>query len=194
MHSHNPVSDIEIFLSPLCVEDECALTGENSSCCFIHSTKWQHREPGLNPLASNRSRHSNVTNSPKRLFHDIYQAVHTAVDHPKIILFLLYHSQQRKETIQVQRVTWRYNQWLQVNELYFTQNDLSPTAETFNTGWNGIFGSRGFSTMWTVNFLFFKLVLEKAEEPEIKLPTSAGSWKKHLLYWVCQSLWLCRSQ
>ena len=26
-----------------------------------------------------------------------------------------------------------------------------------------------------VNFLMFKLVLEKAEEPEIKLPTSAGS-------------------
>ena len=24
----------------------------------------------------------------------------------------------------------------------------------------------------------FKLVLEKADEPEIKLPTSAGSWKK----------------
>ena len=32
--------------------------------------------------------------------------------------------------------------------------------------------------MWTVNFLMFKLVLEKAGEPEIKLPTSAGSWKK----------------
>ena len=29
-----------------------------------------------------------------------------------------------------------------------------------------------------VNSLIFKLVLEKAEEPEIKLPTSAGSWKK----------------
>ena len=26
--------------------------------------------------------------------------------------------------------------------------------------------------------LTFKLNLEKAEEPEIKLPTSAGSWKK----------------
>ena len=26
--------------------------------------------------------------------------------------------------------------------------------------------------------MMFKLVLEKAEEPEIKLPTSAGSWKK----------------
>ena len=25
----------------------------------------------------------------------------------------------------------------------------------------------------------FKLVLEKAEKPEIKLPTSAGSWEKH---------------
>ena len=32
--------------------------------------------------------------------------------------------------------------------------------------------------MWTVNFQMFKLVLEKAEEPEIKLPTSTGSSKK----------------
>ena len=32
--------------------------------------------------------------------------------------------------------------------------------------------------MWTVNFQMFKLVLEKAEEPEIKLPTSAGPSKK----------------
>ena len=29
-----------------------------------------------------------------------------------------------------------------------------------------------------MNFLMFKLVLEKAEESDIKLPTSAGSWKK----------------
>ena len=40
------------------------------------------------------------------------------------------------------------------------------------------FSKPGFSNTWTVNFLMFKLVLEKAEEPEIKLPTSAGSWKK----------------
>ena len=32
--------------------------------------------------------------------------------------------------------------------------------------------------MWTKNFKIFKLYLEKAEEPEIKLPTSAGSAKK----------------
>ena len=36
----------------------------------------------------------------------------------------------------------------------------------------------GFGNMWTMNFQMFKLVLEKAEEPDIKLPTSAGSWKK----------------
>ena len=44
----------------------------------------------------------------------------------------------------------------------------------------------------------FKLDLEKAEEPEIKLLTSAGSSKKQessrkhllLLYWLHQSLWL----
>ena len=29
-----------------------------------------------------------------------------------------------------------------------------------------------------MNFQMFKLDLEKAEEPEIKLPTSIGSWKK----------------
>ena len=32
--------------------------------------------------------------------------------------------------------------------------------------------------MWTVNFQMFKLVLEEAEEPEIKLPTSVGLLKK----------------
>ena len=36
----------------------------------------------------------------------------------------------------------------------------------------------GFSNMWTMNFQMFKLILEKAKEPEIKLPTSAGSLKK----------------
>ena len=35
----------------------------------------------------------------------------------------------------------------------------------------------GFSSMWTENFQIYKLDLEKAEEPEIKLPTSVG-WSK----------------
>ena len=32
--------------------------------------------------------------------------------------------------------------------------------------------------MWTMNFQMFKLDLEKAEEPEIKLPKSVGSSEK----------------
>ena len=56
--------------------------------------------------------------------------------------------------------------------------------------------------MWTLNFQMFKLDLEKAEEPEIKLPTLLDHGKskrvpeKHLLllYWLCQNLWLCGSQ
>ena len=55
------------------------------------------------------------------------------------------------------------------------------------------------------NFQMFKLDLEKAEEPEIKIPTSIVSSKKQesskkkkknllLLYWLHQSLWLCGSQ
>ena len=35
-----------------------------------------------------------------------------------------------------------------------------------------------YSNTWTANYQMFKLVLDKAEEPEIKWPTSAGSWKK----------------
>ena len=49
--------------------------------------------------------------------------------------------------------------------------------------------------MWTVNFQMFKLDLEKAEEPEIKLPTFFGSSENKkvpekqllLLYWLCQA-------
>ena len=62
--------------------------------------------------------------------------------------------------------------------------------------WCSKFSKPGFNNTWTMNFEMFKLDLEKAEEPEIKLPTFTGSWKtmrvpeKHifLLYWLCQSL------
>ena len=47
----------------------------------------------------------------------------------------------------------------------------------------------------------FKLDLEKADKPEIKQVKSVGSKKNQesskknlLLYWLCQSLWLCGSQ
>ena len=40
------------------------------------------------------------------------------------------------------------------------------------------FSKPGFKSMSTMNFQMFKLDLEKAEKPEIKLPTSTGSSKK----------------
>ena len=57
------------------------------------------------------------------------------------------------------------------------------------------------NSMWNVKFQMFKLDLEKAVKPT-KLPTSLGSSKSQrvpeknllLLYWLCQSLWLCGSQ
>ena len=36
----------------------------------------------------------------------------------------------------------------------------------------------GFNSTSTMNIQMFKLDLEKAEEPKVKLPTSSGSWKK----------------
>ena len=40
------------------------------------------------------------------------------------------------------------------------------------------FSKAAFNNMWTMNFQMFKPDLEKAEELEIKLPTSTGSSKK----------------
>ena len=65
------------------------------------------------------------------------------------------------------------------------------------------FSKPDFNSTWTVNFQMFKLDLEKTEEPEIKLPTLKMDHQKNkrvpykhlfLLYWLCQSLWLCGSQ
>ena len=64
------------------------------------------------------------------------------------------------------------------------------------------FSKPGFSNTWTMNFQMFKLDFKKAEEPEIRLPTSTGSWKKQessrktsISAWLTgQSLWLCGSQ
>ena len=65
-----------------------------------------------------------------------------------------------------------------------------------------IFSKWGFNRTWTEKFHMFKLDLEKAEKPEVKLRTSAGSSEKQessrktspstLL--LCQSLWLFGSQ
>ena len=58
------------------------------------------------------------------------------------------------------------------------------------------------NSMWTENFQMFKMDLEKAEEPEIKLSSPLDHTKSKripenhllLLYWLHQSLCLCGSQ
>ena len=68
--------------------------------------------------------------------------------------------------------------------------------------WKLLSGGSKNDKIYTVNFRMFKLNLKKAEEPEIKLPTSAGSSRKQessrkisiLLYLLLQSLWLYGSQ
>ena len=85
--------------------------------------------------------------------------------------------------------------------------DVQTTARLHSSHilakWCSKFSKPGFNNTWTVNFQMFKLVLEKAEGPEIKLPTSPLDHQKSkrvpekhllLLYWLCQSLWLCGSQ
>ena len=64
------------------------------------------------------------------------------------------------------------------------------------------FSKLGFHSTWTKNFHMFKLDLEKAEEPEIQLPTSAGSQKKQENFrktstsasLITLKSWLCGSQ
>ena len=60
--------------------------------------------------------------------------------------------------------------------------NVQTTAQLYSSHtlvrWCSKFATPGFNNTWTVNFQMFKLVLKKAEDPEIKLPTSAGSSKK----------------
>ena len=61
---------------------------------------------------------------------------------------------------------------------------------------------QGFSNTWTVNFQMLKVVLEKARNQRSNCQHLLDHQKskrfpgKHLLllYWLCQSLWLCRPQ
>ena len=53
-----------------------------------------------------------------------------------------------------------------LGNLYADQEAIVQTVQN----WEG--------SMWTMNFQMFKLYLEKAEEPEIRFPTSAWSEKK----------------
>ena len=57
-----------------------------------------------------------------------------------------------------------------------SQTRLSNFIHTQGNGSKSF--KQGFSSTWTEKFQMYKLGWEKAEEPKIKLPTSAGSQKK----------------
>ena len=60
--------------------------------------------------------------------------------------------------------------WCKIEyEIAFTIAYLTNKSDHMN---------HSFNSSWTMNFQMFKLVLEKAEEPEIKLITSVGSSEK----------------
>ena len=77
--------------------------------------------------------------------------------------------------------------WIYISifpRVYIQINSRSPLTigrynqDVYPGGWHLTVPNKACSNIWTKNFQMFKLVLEKAEEPEIKLPTSAGSLKK----------------
>ena len=57
-------------------------------------------------------------------------------------------------------------------------NSYTIALISHTSKWWSKFSKLGFNSTWTENFQMVKLDLEKAEEPEIKLPTSVGSQKK----------------
>ena len=68
--------------------------------------------------------------------------------------------------------------FLAIPKKVISKNVQLPHSCTHLTCYQSNFSKQFFNSTWTVNFQMFKVVLEKAEEPEIKLPPSAGSWKK----------------
>ena len=101
---------------------------------------------------------------------------------------------------------WRTQQWPQDwNRSVFIPTPKKGNAKECSNYHTSVLishTSKVMPKMWTVNFQMFKLDLEKAEEPEIKLSTLMDHQKskrvpeKYLLlfYWLHQRLLLCGSQ
>ena len=78
---------------------------------------------------------------------------------------------------------WKTQQWHRTGKGQFSfqiqRKETSKNAQTATQLHSphilAKFSNRGFNSMCTKNFQVFKLHLKKAEEPEIKLPTSIGS-------------------
>ena len=90
----------------------------------------------------------------------------------------------------IRQQTWKTQQWPQdCKRSVFMQSlrkampkNVQTTTQLYSSHtlakYCSKFSKPGFNSTWTKNFQMLKLDLEKAEEPEIKLPTFTGSSKK----------------
>ena len=92
----------------------------------------------------------------------------------------------RESRDQIANICWIIEKEFQKN-IYFCLIDYTKAfVIVWITTNSGKFFKLGFSSMQTENFQMFKLVLEKAEEPEIKMPTSEKAKEFHtvLTVWI----------
>ena len=76
---------------------------------------------------------------------------------------------------------WKTQQWPQdwIRTVFITIPKNAQTAQLHSSHMLAKYFSKpGFNSTWTVNFQMFKLYFKKAEDPEIKMPTSTGLSKK----------------
>ena len=88
------------------------------------------------------------------------------------VAFLISHMENSAVATRLEKVSFHSNaKEFQTTTQLHSSHTLAKYCSKFS--------KPGFNTTWIVNFQMFKLDLEKAEEAEIKLPTSVGSSKTH---------------
>ena len=84
----------------------------------------------------------------------------------------------------VKRCSWYTVMWIEeamkwyILWCHFLKNMYTCRGNIWKHIYHNVKSINCFNCMWTENSQIFNLCLEKAEEPEIKLPTSTGSVKK----------------
>jgi len=110
-------------------------------------------------------------------------------DRIPVELFQILKDDAVKVLHSIRQQIWNTQQWLQdwkrsvfipIPKAMLKNAQTTAQLHSSHTlvKWCSKFSKPGFSNTWNMNFLIFKLVLEKAEEPNITLPTSIRSSKK----------------
>ena len=152
--------------------NRCTLESESESRSVLSHSLWPH---GLCSPWNSPGQITGVGSLSllQRIFPT--QGLNTGLLHHRQILYQLSH-----------RGSPRILEWIAYP---FSSGSSWPRNQTrvscitggFFTNWairDAHYSKENRYSLWTENFQMFKLDLEKAEEPEIKLPTSIGSLKK----------------